>query len=97
MISYVSRSLSKAEKNYGSHKSEFLALKWAVSDNFKDYLYGTKFTIMTDNNPLTYVFTSVKLDATGHSWLAALSAFDFDILYRPEKANADTDALSRLP
>lgn len=95
VISYASRSLSKAEKNYATHKRELLALKWAVSDKFKDYLYVTKFTIMTDNNPLTYVFA--KLDATGHRWLAALSAFDFDILYRPGKANADADAISRLP
>ena len=33
--------------------------------NFHNYLYGTKFKVMTDNNPLTYVLTSAKLDATG--------------------------------
>ena len=66
-------------------------------DKFKDYLYQQDFTIYTDNNPVTYVFTSAKLDATGHRWLASLAAFHFDIRYRPGRNNADADALSRLP
>jgi hypothetical protein len=51
---------------------------------------------MSDNNPLTYVLTTANLDATGHRWLAALGAFDFEIAYRPGKNNADADSLSRL-
>ena len=51
----------------------------------------------TDNNPLTYVLSTARLDATGHRWLAALASFDFDIKYRPGSCNADADALSRLP
>jgi hypothetical protein len=47
-------------------------LKWAVVDKFKDYLYQQDFTVYTDNNPVTYVLTSAKLDATGHRWLASL-------------------------
>uniref|UniRef100_A0AAZ1XHG4 Gypsy retrotransposon integrase-like protein 1 n=1 Tax=Oreochromis aureus TaxID=47969 RepID=A0AAZ1XHG4_OREAU len=50
---------------------------------------------MTDNNPLTYVLTSAKLDATGHRWLAALSNFNFNIQYRAGKRNQDADGLSR--
>ena len=57
VISYASRSLSKSEKNYPAHKLEFLALKWAVSEKFKDYLYGGKFEVFTDNNPLTYILS----------------------------------------
>jgi hypothetical protein len=55
VISYASRGLSKAEHNYPTHKREFLALKWAVVDKFKDYLYQQDFTVYTDNNPVTYV------------------------------------------
>nr|KAG5707461.1 hypothetical protein BaRGS_011965 [Batillaria attramentaria] len=97
VIAYASRALSKSEKNYPAHKLEFLALKWAVTEKFKDYLYGSKFTVITDNNPLTYVLTTAKLDATGHRWLAALAAYDFDIKYRPGEHNVDADTLSRLP
>ena len=89
--------MSKAERNYATHKREFLALKCAVVDKFKDYLQGSRFIVLTDNNPLTYVLTTAKLDATGHRWLASLSAYNFDIRYRPGRANADADALSRLP
>jgi len=97
VICYASRGLSKSERNYPAHKLEFLALKWAICDKFQDYLYGHKFSVLTDNNPLTYVLTSAKLDATGHRWLSALSTFNFDIKYRPGKSNADADGLSRLP
>ena len=97
VISYASRGLTKSEANYPAHKLEFLCLKWAVTEKFQDYLYGHDFVVFTDNNPLTYILSSAKLDATGHRWVAALAAFNFNILYRPGKSNADADALSRLP
>lgn len=97
VISYASRGLTKSERHYPAHKLEYLALKWAVTEKFRDYLYGQHFVVYTDNNPLTYVLSSAKLDATGHRWLAALSAFDFVVKYRPGKYNADADALSRMP
>ena len=53
--------------------------------------------MFTDNNPLTYVLSSAKLDATGRRWLAALASFDFQIKYRPGNTNRDANAMSRLP
>ena len=43
--------------------------------------------MLTDNNPLTYVFTTAKLDATGHRWLAELSNYNFSIKYRSGRKN----------
>lgn len=97
VIAYASKSLSRSQKKYPAHKLEFLALKWAVTEKFHDYLYGRKFHVLTDNNPLTYVLTTAKLDAAGHRWLAALGAYEFDITYRPGTSNADADGLSRRP
>jgi transposase InsO family protein len=97
VISYASRGLSKAERNYPAHKLEFLALKWAITTKFHDYLYGNQFTVYTDNNPMTYVLSSAKLDATGHRWIAALGNYNFKIRYRSGKQNADADGLSRIP
>ena len=97
VVAYASRGLRKSERNYPAHKLEFLALKWAVVDKFHDYLYGNKFRVRTDNNPLTYAFTTAKLDALSHRWLAALSTYNFSIQYRSGKQNTDADALSRLP
>lgn len=96
-MAFVSRSLTPSEKNYPAHKVEFLALKWAVVDKLHDYLYGTQFEVRTDNNLLTYVLTSAKLDATGHRWLAALSTYHFSLKYRSGVQNIDADALSRRP
>ena len=97
IIANASRGLRASECNYPAHKLEFLALKWAVCDKFSDYLYGSKFTVRTDNNPLTYVLTTTKLDATCHRWLAALSSYNFSLVYRAGRINNDADALSHLP
>ncbi|PIK48803.1 hypothetical protein BSL78_14341 [Apostichopus japonicus] len=100
VIGYGSRTLNPAEKNYHLHsgKLEFLALKWAITEQFRDYLYyAPTFTVYTDNNPLTYILTSAKLNATGHRWVAELADYHFSIKYRPGKNNADADTLSRLP
>lgn len=94
-VAFASRKLSQAEKRYPIHQLEFLSLKWAVVDRFHDYLYGARFTVRTDNNPLTYVLSTAKLNAVGHRWLAALSTYDFDVHYRPGKHNIDADILSR--
>ena len=89
--------MSKTEKNYSAHKLEFLALKWAVTERFHEYLYGGEFEVYTDNNPLTYVLTTAKLDATGQRWIANLANYNFKIHYRSGKSNIDADALSRIP
>lgn len=66
-------------------------------EKFHDYLYGNVFTVVTDNNPLTYILKSAKLDAASYRWLAALSTFDFNIKYRAGKNNQDTNGVSRRP
>ena len=97
VIAYASRSVSKAESNYPAHKLEFLTLKWAVCEKFHEYLYGSKsFEVFTDNNPLTYVLTSAKLDACGQRWVAKLANYNFSIRYRCGVSNTEADALSRI-
>ena len=85
VIGYASRGLDKSERNYPAHKLEFLALKWAVTEKFADYLHGNRFTVLTDNKTPD-ILTSAKRDATGQRWVAALASFDFNIFVqaRPE-------------
>jgi hypothetical protein len=59
--------------------------------------YSPKFTVFPDNNRLTYILTTAKLNATGLQWVGELSDFNFDIKYRPGRSNTDADSLSRLP
>ena len=65
-VVYGSQALTAHEKNYHSTKLEFLALKWAVIEHFKEYLLYQPFLVKTDDNPLTYIMTTPNLEATGH-------------------------------
>ncbi len=94
-VAYASRCTNAAERRYHSGKLEFLALKWAVTEQFKDYLIAQRFEVKTDNNPLTYVMTNPNLDACGHRWVAAMAPFNFSIKYLKGKENKAADALSR--
>ena len=97
VIAYASRGLNKTEQNYPAHKREFLALKWIMTEKFRDYLLGSKVTVVTDNNPLCYILKNAKLDATSHRWLASLSMFNFDLKYKKGCLHNDADGLSRRP
>ena len=96
-VAFASRTLLKAEKNYTTHKLEFLALKWSITDRFHEYLYGSTFEVYTDNNPLSYVLSSAKLDATGQRWIVALQGpYNFKVHYKSGKLNQVADSLSRI-
>ena len=83
-------------RNYSSAKLELLALKWAMCKKFKDYLIGSRFTILTDNIPLTYMCMSC-FGAAHIRWLSDLALFDFEIKYRTGKSNQAADTLSQHP
>ena len=100
VLAYASRTLRRSERNmerYSSMKLELLAMKWAVTEKFRDLLLGTEFVVYTDNNPLSYFMTSSKLGAVESRWAAELSLFNFQIKYRSGKENRNADALSRKP
>ena len=95
-VTYASRALKKGEKNYHSSKLEFLALKWAVTEQFKEYLYYKPFTVRTDNNPLTYILMTPNLDECGHRWVSSLARYTFKIEYLKGTDNKVADVLSRI-
>ena len=100
VIGYGSRILSPAEKKSYLHsrKLEFMALRWVVTEQFRDFLYyAPHFHVYTDNNPLTYVQSSAKLNAAGLRLVGELADYHFSIHYRPGKAHIDADTMSRLP
>ena len=83
-VAFGSSTLSKSQKNYHSNKKEFLALKWAITEEFQEYLKHSSipFVVKIDNNPLTYAFTTPNLVATGHRCVAALAPYNFSLEYQ---------------
>ena len=100
-IAYASRVMNETEQRYHSNKQEFLALKWAVTEQFHEYLspYGknrNEFVVHTDNNPHTYIFSSANLDAAGQRWVAHLTSYNFSLEYQKGKDNTVADFLSQM-
>ena len=100
-IAYASRVMNETEQRYHSNKQEFLALKWVVTEQFHEYLspYGknrNEFVVCTDNNPLTYIFSSANLDAAGQRWVARLTSYNFSLEYQKGKDNTVADFLSQM-
>ena len=99
-IAYASCIMNETEQRYHSNKQEFLALKWAVTEQFHEYLspYGknrNEFVVRTDNNPLTYI-SSANLDAASQRWVAQLASYNFALEYQMGKDNTVADFLSCL-
>ena len=100
-IAYASRVMNETEQRYHSNKQDFLALKWAITEQFHEYLspYGknrNEFVVHTDNNPLTYIFSSANLDAAGQRWVVRLASYNFSLEYQKGKDNKVADFLSQM-
>ena len=100
-IAFASRSLSPAEKNYAQLDKEGLAIVFGVK-RFHHYLLARHFTIQSDHKPLQHLFGKLKAvpsmaSARIQRWALTLAAYHYDISYKPGKANANADVLSRLP
>eukprot|EP00731_Ephydatia_muelleri_P009263 Em0004g1601a len=96
VISYWSRQLNKAERNYSTVEREALAVVAAVKE-FYPYLYGRTFTLFTDHNPLTSLQGLKDTGGRITRWLFFLQQFDMKVLYRPGRNNGNADGLSRRP
>ena len=93
-VAFASQELKGGEPKYHSLKLEFLALKWAVTEQFREYLQYQPFTVRTDNNLLTYILTTPNLDVLGHRWVATLAGYNMKLEYLKGSDNKVADALS---
>jgi RNase H-like domain found in reverse transcriptase len=96
-VTYYSKSLNSAERNYIIHNKELLAIVTALM-HFRHYLEGTPSTtdIWTDHHNLQYFMTKQKLSRRQAQWALLLSRFDFTITHHPGTHNK-SDALSQHP
>ena len=96
VIAYGSHALNKAERNYCVTDRELLAVKHFV-EYYRQYLLGRKFLIRTDHQALRWLFSLREPKARIARWIEILSAFHFEIEYRPGQKHGNADALSRCP
>jgi hypothetical protein len=94
-VAFASRSLNRAEKNYSVMERELLAIVWGVR-YFRPYLYGTKFTVVTDHKPLTWIMSVKDPGSRLLKWRIKLEEYDYEILFKNGILNTNADALSRV-
>ena len=93
-VAYYSKQLQGAQHNYSATELEGLAVFKSIHF-FSHYLFGCRFTVVTDHKALVSFLHSRTLNRRLHGWLLQLLQFDFVIVYRPGRENLDADALSR--
>jgi hypothetical protein len=93
-ISFASRQLNAAEKKLSVTEKELLAVIF-VTKQFRCYLYGRKFTLITDHKPLGWLLKLKEPSAKLTSWALRLSEFQYRVEHRPGKQHVVPDALSR--
>ncbi len=97
-IAFASRTLQPREQNYAQVEKEALSLVYGIQ-KFHKYIYRRKFTLVTDHKALTTIFgpkTGVPALAAASLLALLLSAYTYSIEFRPTKAHANADGVSRL-
>ena len=81
-VAYASRTLSKAEANYGITDLEALSLVWALK-HFRPYLLGHHCVVYTDHDhsPLRAMSTEKYSSGRWLRWAGIVAEFYIDIQY----------------
>lgn len=93
-VAYASKTTSEAEAKYSITELECYAVVWAVK-LLRTYLYGRRFTVVTDHSALKWLMTAKQLAGRLHRWAITLQDYNFEIVHTPGKLNSVPDALSR--
>ena len=97
-VSFISKTLSPAERNYEIYDRELLAIIRALEE-WRHYIQGSAHTtvILSDHKNLTYYREAKKLNRRQARWSLYLSEFDVKLVHTPGNKMVQSDALSRRP
>jgi hypothetical protein len=94
-IGYASRTLQPAEANYSATEVECLAVVWSVTQQFRFYLYGREFDLITDHSALRFCLTNSQSSVRLTKFALKLQEYSFKIHHVPGTRIPHVDALSR--
>ena len=95
-VGYASKTLTKPEQKYSTTELECYAVLWGI-EKFHHYLYGRKFKVITDHQPLTWLMKNENsLKGRRARWVLRLLPYDFEIIHKAGRKHKNADALSRV-
>lgn len=88
IIAFASKSLTEVEERYAQTHREALAVVWGV-EHFFMYLFGTDFIIMSDHEPLKFIFgprpklLAKRMMTRAEGWALRLQPYRFKLRFVP--------------
>lgn len=94
VICFLSRSLTRPERNYSTTERECLAVIWAI-EKLRHYLEGVHFVVITDHHSLLWLNRLKDPQGRLARWALRLQPYDFELIHRKGKDHVVPDFLSR--
>ncbi|GBG65887.1 hypothetical protein CBR_g54178 [Chara braunii] len=95
VIEYTSRTVPDERRNDSAPQGECYAVVWGIQ-HFHPYLYGQKFRLATDHEPLLALKKLTNYTGMIGRWAVRLQEYDFDIVHRKTERHGNADGLTRL-
>ncbi|GBG66528.1 hypothetical protein CBR_g63111 [Chara braunii] len=95
VIEYALRTVPDERRNDSAPQGECYTVVWGIQ-HFHSYLYGHKFLLVTDHEPLLALKKLTNYTGMIGRWAVRLQEYDFDIIHRKTERHVNADGLSRL-
>lgn len=93
-VAFASRTLNDRECRFNTTEREMLSILYGINQ-FRPYLYGREFLVITDHKPLQWIFKTKDSTNRLYRWRIQLAEYNFSIIFQPGKTNI-ADGLSRI-
>ncbi|CAG8608012.1 7341_t:CDS:1 [Paraglomus occultum] len=98
VIAYASKKLNPTEQKYHINEKEGMAVVWAIHKNYRRFLHGRHFRVITDSTTVSAMIRKTKpISMRVARWVMILQEYDFEMIHRNGTWNKVADGLSRNP